>query len=128
MELKTIGKEIKPNFYKKVTIETPSEFEGLKGKWRYRIHQEVFDLYDSVADNAKMISLLFSVLTRIWQALPDDIKSNISEEDKTVIDYAINKFKNTTTRADQEFSIQGEEFINKLMERQAKIAEIIQEG
>jgi hypothetical protein len=125
MELKETIKQVKPCIYKKVVEEEPSYFIGKKGQWRYQIHKEVFDLYDSVADNAKMISLLFTLLSRIWDALPDDIKSNISDEDRQIIEYAFEKFHNIKTRADIQFQEEGTKLIDKLMDRQAKIGEIV---
>jgi len=125
MELKESMQQREGGFIKKTVVEKPSQFVGRKADIRFRIHHQVFDLYDSVADNAKMISLIFSILMRIWEALPDDIKSNIDEADVQLIDYAFTKFKNIRTRADVQFEKEGVGLIDKLMTRQDKIGKIV---
>jgi len=125
MEIKQTIKQVKPNLFKKVSVEEPTYFKGRKGEVRYKVHQQVFDIYDSVADNAKMISLLFSIIMRIWDVLPDDIKSNISDGDRQVIEYAIENFRNIKTRADVQFEKEGVALIDKLMSRQKKIGELV---
>ncbi len=109
----------------KVVKEEPSEFKGNKAEWRYQIQKDVFDLYDAVADNAKMIALLFALLSRIYKALPEDIKLRIPKEDREMIEFAFALYKAIKTRADVQFSEEGEKFIRKLFKRQAQIANII---
>ena len=125
MEIKQTIKQIKPNLFRRVSIEEPAYFEGQKGIVRYKIHKQVFDIYDSVADNAKMISLIFSIIMRIWEALPDDVKSSINEDDVQVIEYAISQFKNIKTRADVQFEKEGLSLIDKLVTRQSKIGKLV---
>ena len=125
MEIKQTIKQVKPNLFKKVSVEEPTYFKGRKGEVRYKVYKQVFDIYDSVADNAKMISLLFSIIMRIWDVLPDDIKSNISDGDRQIIEYAIENFRNIKTRADVQFEKEGVALIDKLMSRQKKIGELV---
>ena len=121
-------KQINKNFYKLVAVETPNiQVAGKKAKYRVIIEKEVFDIYDSVADNAKMISLIFSLLYRIYDALPNDIKNSINEKDRQIIEYAFEKFKSIKTRADVQFQTEGLKLIDKLMDRQYRIAKIIEE-
>lgn len=96
-----------------------------KSQARYLIENEVFDIRDSVADNAKMISLLVSFIERIWSITPDDQKDNLSDEDRQAIEYVIGKFKETITWADIQWQQEGIGFADRLLERQGKIGEII---
>jgi len=96
-----------------------------KAQARYLIENEVFDIRDSVADNAKMISLLVSFIERIWSITPDDQKDNLSDEDREAIEYVIGKFKETITWADIQWQQEGIGFADRLLERQGKIGEII---
>jgi len=125
MELKEKAKEVKPNLFTKVVVEEPTYFHGKKGLARYKIHKQVFDIYDSVADNAKMISLLFSLVSRIWSVMPNTQKNKLSQDEVDMINYVVNKFKEIRTRADVEFEKEGMNLIDKLMERQKKIGEIV---
>jgi len=109
--------------YKEVVESEPTGSK--KAKARYEIENNVFDLRDSVADNAKMISLLTSLVSRIWSIIPDDQKDNLSDEEKQVIDYVIDKFDNTETWADVQFAKEGLTFADKLLERQNQVGSII---
>jgi len=125
MEIKQMIKQVKPNLFKKVFVEESTYFKGRKGEVRYKVHQQVFDIYDSVADNAKMISLLFSIIMRIWNVLPEDIKSKISDDDRQIIEYTIQSFKNVKTRADVQFEKEGTKLIDKLMIRQKRVGQLV---
>jgi len=94
-----------------------------KGKARAEIQEQVFDLADSVADNAKMISLMMSVIKRIYNALPSTTKSKI--EDKEMIESMITLFDNIQTAADVKFQAEGDKMIKRLFERQNKVGEVI---
>ena len=121
-------KQVKPNIFKIVAEEKPSITAiGRKAKWRYRIEKEVFDIYDSVADNAKMISLIFSLMYRLYNALPEEIKQKLDPRDRQIIEYAFEKYRSIKTRADVQFQQEGVKMIDKLMDRQNKIARIIEE-
>jgi len=129
MKFKIAKKQVKPGFFKKVVIEEPSSISlNKKGKMRYRVNNEVFDIHDSVADNAKMISLIFALLSRIWEeAIPNEIKDKMDKETREMIEYAFNKYHSIQTRADVEFLINGKELIDKLMDRQDKIGKLFKE-
>jgi len=96
-----------------------------KTKIRYEIEKDVFDLRDSVADNAKLISLMFAMSIAIYNVLPDEIKNNIPENVREKIDFAIKKFNSIKTWGDIQLEKEGTEAIEKLLDRQAKIGEII---
>ena len=113
--------------YTKKIIEKPSTktLDAKKGLQRKAIEEQIFDLNDSVADNAKMISMVFTVVTRIWEAMPQEQKDTIDPADVTVIDETIRRFKDTTTWADRLFAEEGFDLVDRLFERQGKIGEIL---
>jgi len=129
MAFKIEKKQVKPFMFKKVIKEIPDEkpYSHKKYQLRYKINKEVFDLHDSVADNAKMISLIFALLTRIWEAIPNDIKDKMDKETREMVEYAFQKYHSIQTRADVEFLINGKELIDKLMDRQDKIGKLFKE-
>ena len=128
MKFKKVKKAVSKNLYKTFLVEEPSEMTyDKKARLRHSINDEVFDLHDSVADNAKMISLLFALLSRIYDALPDTVKANIPDKDREIIEYAFNRYHSIQTRADVEFAVNGINLINRLMERQSKIGELFKE-
>jgi len=128
MEIREDYIKTKGGVLKKVFKESPASFpNNKKYKLRKTINEQVFDLYDSVADNAKMISLLFVLISRIWEVLPDDIKNKLDSTTKQMIDYAIQKYHSIQTRADIEFELNGKELIDKLMDRQHQIGQLFKE-
>jgi len=130
MKFKIEKKQVKPFMFKRVIKEIPDEkpYGHKKYQLRYRVNEEVFDLHDSVADNAKMISLIFALLSRIWEeAIPNEIKDKMDKETREMIEYAFSKYHSIQTRADVEFLINGKELIDKLMDRQDKIGKLFKE-
>lgn len=100
--------------------------EDIKKLIAYSRDKEVRNLEDSVADIAKEIMLLTSFVDTIYSVLTDEQKSNIPDEKRQILEYGIASFKKTTTRADLQFSSEGIKLIDKLMEREGKIAQIIE--
>lgn len=95
-----------------------------KFKVRETINKEVFDIHDSVADLNKTVLLMISMLVRFYNS--DFDNSKLSVQDKAMIEYAFDKFINITNRLDLDFVSQGGfETIDKLLEAQQTIAEII---
>jgi len=80
---------------KKVLDSTPKTDK--KSFQRERISNEVFDLEDSVADNAKMISLLISMISRLYPLINT---TALAVNDKALIDAVMAEFATTNTRAD----------------------------
>jgi len=109
----------------KVYKQELKEIGSKKGKMRKEINERVFDVEDSVADNAKMIFLLTSLLMRIYNALPEDVKNNLTTEDRSMVEYAFNKYTETTTRLDLQFQEEGVGIIDKLLNRQKEVANVI---
>ena len=108
----------------KETIDDKPKIDK-KAKVRYEIENNVFDIRDSVADNAKMISLLFSMVYRMYEAMPDEYKQNLSEQDRQMIEFAINEFKNVETWGDIKIQKEGTNAISSLMQRQNQVGQVI---
>ena len=110
--------------YIEEALTPPSKDE--KVKKRYEIQKEVFDLEDSVADNSKMISLIFSLGATIYDVLSDEQKSKIPDGKRELIEYSIQKFQDTETWGDVQVKKEGKKAIDKLLDRQKKVAEILE--
>jgi len=95
-----------------------------KSRTRYEIQEEVFDLNDSVADNSKMISMIFSILNSMYKSMPENEKEALGKK-RSLIEYAFDKFDVTTTSADVQIEQNGKDFIDKLFSRQENISKII---
>ena len=120
----------KGNLFTKKVLEIPEErvISKNKGIGRKRIENEVFDEKDAIADNAKMISLLFSTISRMWMAMPDDQKDNVDPQARQLIDFAINEFMSSDTWADKLMGVKGLGLIEELIKRQEKIGKILTEA
>ena len=117
--------EIKGALRTPVVEEVPTTFKGKKYFKRKEINEKVFDEADSIADNAKMISLMFSVVSRIWQIIPQEQKDTLEDSEVQVIDETIQKFRNTTTWADRLFAEEGTGLVDRLFARQEEIGNIM---
>ena len=99
---------------------------GSKAKAKYEIQEQVYSaLADSVADNAKMISLVFAMGSAIYSVLTDSMKNNLDAAIKDKIEYAIDKYHSVETWGDIQLAQEGNEAIDKLLDRQAAIGSII---
>ena len=112
-------------YQKAVVQELNAPSTDKKSKIRYQIENEVFDLEDSVADNAKWLSLLTTLLSRFYDTFTDTQKARFSAEDKALIEMMFSKFKTTNTRYDVQFQEEGIALIDKILERQKQIGEIV---
>jgi hypothetical protein len=129
MNLKEARVRTSGGVYRKVIIEEPStEYATSKMQARKRIGDEVFNSYDAIADNAKWLSILTTLVSRIYDAMPETQKVEMATEDRQLIEYAFSKFSASATRADVQVSEEGPTVvIDKLLDRQVKIGEIIGE-
>ena len=89
---------------------------------RERISNEVFDLEDSVADNAKMISLLMSMIARLYPLIDT---TTLATADKALIDGVLAEFAVTNTRADVQLAVEGSAMVSKILGRQAAVGAIV---
>jgi len=109
---------------KEVLDDTPKRDK--KSMARLRIQDEVFDLEDSVADNAKMISLLTTLLSRMYDTFTVTQKGRLATADRQLLEYMFTKFSATTTRADVQVGVDGAvPTIDKILNRQAQIGVIV---
>ncbi len=103
----------------------PESSTDSKTKARYQIQENVFDIKDSIADNAKMISLVLSVMKRMWETTPQAQKDLMSTEDLALINSTFDLFASTTTHADNLFAGEGFALVERLMQRQQQVGDIL---
>ena len=112
--------------YTRKIIEMPEELTiTTKNKQRLRIQNEVFDLEDSVADNAKWASILTTFISRIYSILPEEQKALLDPTERATIEYALAEFAATNTRADVMLAAEGAAGIKKLLDRQGAIGTLV---
>ena len=109
--------------YREILDNTPRKDK--KSKVRYEIENNVFDIRDSVADNSKMISLLFGMVMHIYNALDTTTKDNIDPNIRSMIEYAIQKYDSIDTWGEIQLANEGTLAIDRLIDRQAQIGDII---
>lgn len=99
-----------------------------KGKIRREICDKVGDRDSLIADNAKMLSLLICAVGRLYDVIPENITSNLSSQDKMLLEYVFSKKSQTPSSVDISFSKDPTGTIDKLFGRQADIYKIISEN
>ena len=72
-----------------------------------------------------MISLMFSVVSRIWEITTTEQKENLDPSEVQSIDNFIQEFKNNTTWADRLYAQEGGELVQRLLNRQQQIGDIL---
>lgn len=93
---------------------------------RKQIQDDVFDYHDSIADNAKWLSILTTLMSRIYDIIPEEQKSNLSNSDRELIETLFELFSQTYTRADKQFLEEGTETVlRRILTRQEKIGNIV---
>jgi len=80
---------------------------------------------DTIADLAKMNSLLFSMTAAIYSTLSTTAKAKIPAAERGVIDYAMTKFAKMQTRGDRQLAKEGTVLIDKLFDREEAIANLV---
>ena len=108
-----------------VVEESLRTLEGDTYLKRKKINESVFDEADSIADNAKMISLIFSLVGVIWENMD---KSNVDPKIVDTVHTVISKFRSVETWADYLFETEGLEVIDRLIDRQKDVARILSDG
>jgi len=112
-------------FKRKYKQELDSISDTKKGKARKRINSELFDIEDSLADTTKMLFLVIAMLKRLYDVNFD--VNQLSQNDKDMIEYALNKYSEITTWLDVKINKEGITLIDKLANRQNNLANIIEE-
>ena len=124
--LKEIKTTTDGTLFRKTVIEVPNEpSRNPKEFARLKIQNEVFDEKDSLADTTKWLSLLTTLVSEMYAVLDDSAKAKLDPSKKDLIEYTFAKFKATKTRGDVQFEQEGMALVDKLLERQSKIGEII---
>ena len=125
-QLKETKVQVKKHMFKKGVEEVLAPLAtDTKSKQRLEIQDQVFDNADSIADNAKMISLLISVVRRMYEIMPETQKADLDSDDRTMIEYTFSQFASTQTRADVQFAVEGLALIDKLLARQGQVGTIV---
>lgn len=80
---------------------------------------------DTLADLAKMNSLLFSMIGSIYGTLTPTALGKIPAPEKAIIDYALKRFATVQTRGDRQLATEGTALIDKLFDREVAIADMV---
>jgi len=91
----------------------------------YKRDTSVRNAETTIADLAKMNSLLFSMVGMMYKTFTTTDKNKIPPQDRGIIEYALASFKNKETRADRQLLVEGTKLIDRLFKREVEIADII---
>lgn len=105
------------------TLDDPSYSK--KAKIRKEIDEEVFDINDSVADNAKWSSILTTAISIIYTSLDDETKARMDPRQKAIMDALVYLYSASTTRFEIQYAEEGLGLITKMLDRQKAIGSII---
>jgi len=103
---------------------------------RKDIREEVYDIEDAIADgfklslaNMSMIYRLFLLIVKLYKDLnkEDELRAVISEDLENSINEIMNYYKDTKTILDLKIKEEGLAFMKRILDRQNKIATIIEE-
>jgi len=94
---------------------------------RFRIKNEVRDDKDSIADLAKWNSLLTTMVGLLYNTQSETTKNKLGEENRMLIETALEKFSRTKTNGDYQFELKGLRSINEILDKEAQIGKIISE-
>lgn len=121
------SKKIVNGVYHKQYEEVLRVFEGRdkKAKIRSEIDEQVFDLNDSVADNAKWSAILTTAISIMYNALDEDTKARMDPRQRAIMDALVYLYSQTQTRFEIQYAKEGLSLITKMIGRQQKIANII---
>ena len=108
--------------HRNVYVEEPNKIEFRKGKIRKEIEKQVSDRDDLIADLFKLSFLTISALKHIYEVVDKD---KIEPEVKELLDYSFNKYTNTKTILDLYLGSGDTSFIDRILERQEKITNIV---
>lgn len=83
------------------------------------------DVYDIVADALKWNSVLTTLISRMYDAMPEAQKATMDVNDRALIEGMFASFAATNTRADKQMLAEGgDTMIGKLMAREAAVGEL----
>jgi hypothetical protein len=104
---------------------TTTVYSQKKAAARDEINTSVFDLEDAHADTAKWLSLVTTLLSRLYTAMDTETKNRLDPQDRAMIEYTFAKFAVTYTRGDIAFAKEGLALIDKLLKRQNEVGKIV---
>ena len=107
--------------------EEPQKVGVKKGKIRKDI-SKISDRDDLIADLFKLNFLTISALKYVYNALPDDIKDDIPKKAKELLDSSFKKYEETKTIMDLYIENGDMAFIDRILERQKEITDIVKEN
>lgn len=107
------------------TLKGPSKDK--KAKQRALIDERVFDIHDSIADNAKWAAILTTAISIMYQAMDADTKGRMDPRQKGLMDVLVASYSTVQTRFEVQYEKEGLELIFKMIQRQKEIADIIKE-
>jgi len=110
---------------KKPVVKAVIPTELKKKLIAYERDQKVRNNEDSVADLAKMNALLMAMTSGIFSVLTQTQKNAMDPTKLGLIEYAISKWINASTRADRQLATEGTALIDKLFDREVEIADIV---
>lgn len=126
MELKEIKSTKDGTLFTKKVVEVQSEPSATKKDFvRLKIQNEVFDDKDSLADTTKWVSLLTTLVSLMYDTFTETQKARLPEEHRSLIEYTFAKFKVTNTRADVQFATEGISMVDKILDRQKAVGDIV---
>lgn len=111
-------------YYKEDLCE---EGDNIKFKERAVIDKEVFDIHDSVADNAKWAAILTTAISIIYNSLDEETKKRMDPRQRGLMDLLVSSYASTTTRFEVQYEKEGIDLIFKMISRQHKIGSIIKD-
>jgi len=107
--------------------EEPQKVNIKKGKIRKDI-SKISDRDDLIADLFKLNFLTISALKYVYNALPDDIKDDIPDKAKELLDSSFKKYEETKTIMDLYIENRDMSFIDRVLEKQENITKIIEKN
>ncbi len=126
MELKEIKSTKNGTLFTKKVVEVQSEPSSTKKDFvRLKIQNEVFDDKDSIADTTKWVSLLTTLVSLMYDTFTETQKARLLDEHRSLIEYIFAKFKETNTRADVQFATEGISMVDKILDRQKAVGDIV---
>jgi len=119
-------------------IEKPEELPATPKTYiRKDIREEVYDVEDAIADsfklslaNMSMIYRLFLLTVQLYKDLKkeDELRKVIPEDLENAVNKIMNFYKGTNTILDLKIKEEGLMFMERILDRQGKVASIIEEN
>lgn len=86
---------------------------------------EVRTLEETISDLAKLVSFNYSITRAVYGVMSEEDKNKIDPATRGLIEFSLDKFGTTDTRADRQLKTDGTALITALMTKEEQIADII---